>query len=576
MEEYKFYAFISYRRGGEDEKVAKWLQRRLESYRVPVDIADRLDAPADWDFPERLTVFRDRTDLGAHVDLTEGLARSLKSSRFLIVVCSPRSAASPWVEEEVRFFQDAGRSDRIVPFIIEGAPEPLGEGGRGCYPPSLPASVLGVDLADGTKEEALIKTIARLLRVDYADLYRRHVRAERRFMLRTLVASFAVLALMAGLAVWALLAERKVAEQRREAEGLVRFLVFDMAEEAFDYIPIRARVRIAEKVQEYYDKWGTWDAGSRYAMAKHLMDLATTASMAGNKEENRHLRYKALSILEELRAGEPDNETYLELYGQILRQVGSMLKESSPDSGADYYRKSLDAARGFVRRNPDSPTGRKQEADALEALASRAVIEGRPDEALTFFEECVAIWEGLLRDFPQLEHEPYYIEGRANLYSLYSHFFRSQEKYAEAAAISETAIDLYASLLRQAPGNLSVLSTYGDELDNATMLETRLGNFASADAHYREGGRVRGLLLERDPDNAYYRFQMATNLAWGGVLRLQQNKRDEALVLLNRAEEFAAPLLEKQPKDAAYRSLSDLIRIVREEAVSKTKGEDGP
>lgn len=61
VDEYKYLAFISYKR--EDEKWAKWLQRKLEHYKLPTSIRK-----ADPSLPERVRpVFKDTTDLAGGV-----------------------------------------------------------------------------------------------------------------------------------------------------------------------------------------------------------------------------------------------------------------------------------------------------------------------------------------------------------------------------------------------------------------------------------------------------------------------------------------------------------------------------
>ena len=57
MEQFKYYAFISYSR--KDEKMAKWLQNAVETYRLPSAIRkSNIGIPAKL-FP----LFRDKTDL---------------------------------------------------------------------------------------------------------------------------------------------------------------------------------------------------------------------------------------------------------------------------------------------------------------------------------------------------------------------------------------------------------------------------------------------------------------------------------------------------------------------------------
>ena len=551
---YKYYAFISYKRGGPDEKYASWLQRRLERYRIPAITGVQ-------ELPKHLKVFRDKTDLGSHASLDEGLSRNLEISRFLVVLCSPRSAESQYVADEVRYFLGNRSTENIVPFIIEGTPEPRNEGEKQCYPSVLPRSILGVTLSDGTKEEAFIKILARLLQVDYADLYHRHLRAARRFMMQALAGSLAVLALMTGLALWAVSAERRATEQRIEAEGLIRFLTFDMADEAFDYIPIRARLVINERVQAYYDKWGVRDPDAEYSRAKHLMDWATTARMAGNEEENRRARTEALGVLERLHAAEPDNETYFELYDQVLRQVGNLWTHDDPAKANNYYLESLQAARDFVGRNPNAGAARVQLADALSTLASKAVVERDLQSAMSMFSESAGVWEQLFRQFPQMNEEPYYLEKAANLYASFSHFFQASGKTEDAADWSGKALGPYEALHRADPDNLHVLFLYGGELDNATMLETRLNRLASADAHNREALRIKRILLARDPENVDSRFQLATSLGYGGVLRANMSDDAGAKAFLGEALEILTPLTADYPKMDAYTALLELVKM---------------
>ncbi len=52
----------------------------------------------------------------------EWLHRALEVSDYLIVLCSPRSAVSPWVSKEVEAFKELGCSDRILAIIIAGEP----------------------------------------------------------------------------------------------------------------------------------------------------------------------------------------------------------------------------------------------------------------------------------------------------------------------------------------------------------------------------------------------------------------------------------------------------------------------
>ena len=93
--QYTNIAFISYKR--EDEKWAKWLQKKLEHYELPTEI--RKQNP-DLEFANNPRhVFKDTTDLSGGV-LEKAIKEGLASSKYLIVICSPRAAKSPWVCKE--------------------------------------------------------------------------------------------------------------------------------------------------------------------------------------------------------------------------------------------------------------------------------------------------------------------------------------------------------------------------------------------------------------------------------------------------------------------------------------------
>ena len=127
MDAFEYDAFISY--SHRDLKWAKWIQEKLETFHIP-DGADEL-----FTNRRRMRVFRDQTDL-AGVEVTTSLRRELRLSRFLIVVCSPNSAASRWVNDEVAYFEGLGRQDNIIAFIVDGEPDsdnPALE----CYPPRM-------------------------------------------------------------------------------------------------------------------------------------------------------------------------------------------------------------------------------------------------------------------------------------------------------------------------------------------------------------------------------------------------------------------------------------------------------
>lgn len=172
------YAFISYNHY--DVKAAKWLHKKLESYRLPTEIHNEFE-----DSKYLRPVFRDQEDLNTGV-LGDELRKHLESSKYLIVICSPNSAKSEWVSNEVKAFIEWGRLEHIIPFIIDGIPNSGGE--DECFPVSLRKYVaenpdrelLGINILEVGREKAFVRVVSRMLGVSFDELWKRHERERRK------------------------------------------------------------------------------------------------------------------------------------------------------------------------------------------------------------------------------------------------------------------------------------------------------------------------------------------------------------------------------------------------------------
>lgn len=111
-----FAAFVSYRHVEPDRSWAIWIQRSIEAFLVPRKLLPPGGAPALG------PVFRDEEELSAGAELPPRIQAALQRSGALIVVCSPRTIESTWVNEEVRYFRSLGPNKPILPLLIEGEP----------------------------------------------------------------------------------------------------------------------------------------------------------------------------------------------------------------------------------------------------------------------------------------------------------------------------------------------------------------------------------------------------------------------------------------------------------------------
>ena len=234
-----YSAFISY--SSSDVAHARWLHRALETYKLPK--GSRTDHLALRPDGRRLKpVFRDRDELSASPDLGASIRKALSECEALVVLCSPRSARSKWVDAEVREFQRLGRASRIFCLLVEA-----GEDGAiaECFPPSLldkdGTEPLAADLRvemDG-RTGAKLKVIAGIVQLDFDRLRQREQSRRNRQLVLIASASVTGLVITSGLALIAYFAsveayhQRDIARERTAtAEQTVAFVkgMFEVAD----------------------------------------------------------------------------------------------------------------------------------------------------------------------------------------------------------------------------------------------------------------------------------------------------------------------------------------------------------
>ncbi|HVF70347.1 MAG TPA: toll/interleukin-1 receptor domain-containing protein [Chthoniobacterales bacterium] len=208
-DEFRYWAFISYSHA--DAKWGDWLHTALETYRVPARLV-RNARPAGA-VPRRVfPVFRDREELASSASLGENIQNALRLSRALVVICSPRAAASRWVNEEIKLYKSMGREDRVFCLIVDGEPYAKPDSGLlECFPKAVllrlddkgelssePAEPIAADAREGKdgKRNALLKLIAGIVGVSFDELRQRERQRQLRQRIRVAALAVAVTAVV--------------------------------------------------------------------------------------------------------------------------------------------------------------------------------------------------------------------------------------------------------------------------------------------------------------------------------------------------------------------------------------------
>ena len=341
--EYKYRAFISY--SHQDKTWGDWLHKGLESYRVPKPLIGR--ETRFGPVPARLfPIFRDREELPTTSDLSHAIDDALRDSLMLIVMCSPASAASQWVNEEIRAFKHLHGEDRILAIVIGGEPNATDKGAPTdeCFPEALRYKV-GPDGAltdertepiaadarphgDG-KDDALLKLLSGVLAVNFNDLKQREVQAARRRarIAQSIAGVMAVLALVAVGAGWVAYQNQQIAEEQR-AEAVAQRQIAeaqtrradaerDIAEAQRRLAESRLREALIERTSRII---ADGHAAARTGAAEQAMTLALAALETARDLQEPPLTDAAAQLAQALLI---DDRTEALLYGRYPEELGT-------------------------------------------------------------------------------------------------------------------------------------------------------------------------------------------------------------------------------------------------------------
>lgn len=314
----RFRAFISY--SHRDKRVAARLHQRLENYRLP----RRLRAKGVGAAPDgRLgRIFRDREDLPAAGDLTEAVRAALASSDVLIVLCSPDSAQSIYVDQEIRLFRELHPGRPILSAILHGAPEAV-----------MPAALrienepLAADLrreGDGRKL-GFLKIVAGLAQVPLDALVQREAQRQLRRVMAVTGVAFVAVVILSAMTIFALQSRNEARVQKAAAEGLVEYMLTDLRDRLRGVGRLDVMTAVNERAMDYYESQGDLDdlpAASLERRARILLAMGEDDSNRGELALAADKFAQAHRVTGTLLAREPGNSNRIFAHGQSEYWLG--------------------------------------------------------------------------------------------------------------------------------------------------------------------------------------------------------------------------------------------------------------
>jgi len=473
----RYSAFISYSHA--NQAVARWLHRALEGYRLPRSLRGT-ESPFG-PVPKRLPpVFRDRDELPASGDLGEELRAALAASRFQIVICTPRSAASKWVNEEILSFKRVHGEYRTLALIAEG--EPYSGGAQECFPPALrfklapdgslsdtPAEPIAADIRPGKdgKRLALLKLVAGISGVQLASLARRDTARRQRRLIMITAGSMAVSVLTIGLAIYAESQRRIAVRQERLADRSLQFLIdtFAIANPATENPRTITAMTILQRA-------------SNKAATELKDEPQVTARLlraTGEIYVNLGLPNEAEKDLKSALALQPEHG---EERARILLKLSKVaLKRSDPATAEN----DIKAAAAAVPGDPNSIS--EVHAEISEQGAGAAFVAGRYNEAYDRFGQAAKMYQRLDGD---------HREDLARVWMARAQSLRRLRRYEEAERLFAQAEATYTKLL----GTNHVETATA--IHNRAVADFERGQTAEAAVRIAQAVAIYDRVLDRD------------------------------------------------------------------------------
>lgn len=369
---HRYFAFLSY--SHKDEDLAEWLHSELEQFRVPSRLVGKITEQGV--IPRRLTpVFRDRQELGAATDLGEEIEQALTGSQFLIVLCSPSAARSRWTNAEIAAFKRSRPDGCVLAAIASGEPfasEIPGRESDECFPPALRqrydrlgrptgkrAEPLAADLRDahGGRRVGFLRIVAGMLGVGLDELVQRETTRRHRRLAYLAAASLAGMALTSVLAVTAIRARDEARDQRREAEGLVAFMLGDLKDKLEPIGKLDALDGVGTRVLSYYRGQDAAELSDEALMqrSRALSLTAQVAYLRGDFNTAQKLYAEAREGTAEAIKRDPDDPQRLFEHAQNAFYLAQMAANDGDLAGAEQgFREYRSLAKRMTTLQPDN------------------------------------------------------------------------------------------------------------------------------------------------------------------------------------------------------------------------------
>ena len=520
-------AFISYSHA-QDKPVAAALQAAVQ----------RLGKA--WYRRRALRIFRDDTSLSATPHLWPSIEQALAQSRYLILLASPQSAASPWVAKEVAYWLANKSIDTLLLAVTEGdvgwddqsgdfiwsAATPLPPTLKGCFP----VEPKWVDLHEyracaPAKSSRFLDLAADLAATIHGipkeDLLSQEVRQQRRALMLawSAAASLLVLAVAAGWQWQIARTQRAKAENAlTTAAGTADRLVYDLALDLRNRrgMPVELVLNILDRAVEMQSQLANAHDTTpelRRLEATAMGELATTLIDQGARTSAKSAAERALTITESLVKLDPANPQYQRDLSVSLNKAGDASAALADFASAShFFERARDVIEKLVEASPGDAQLQSDLAACLGRIGATQIAANKRPEALATFQQAVTILENLAANQPDNSAWQYDLSAAYNRVGLIS---KAMGQSSAALNAFQGALAIRQKLVSAEPDNTEFQRGLFDDYTRVGDIFAATGARDDALAAYQNGLAVIEKLAAVDPANKQWQNELS--LAYDNV-----------------------------------------------------------
>ena len=495
----QFRAFISYCHA--DRAFAAKLQHRLESYRLPGQLAGRLAPIAEEPSGRLGPVFRDRADLSAAGDLSHAVRAAIAASSALVVVASPDAARSHWVAREIELFRELHPQATILVALVRGEPDD-----------ALPAAIrddgrepLAADFrreGDGYRL-AFLKIVGGLAGLPLDALVQRDAQRQLRRVTAVTLGTGALVVVMGLLLVMALSARAEADHRRADAEGLVTYMLTTLRDRLKQTGNLRDMGSVNARALQYVDGRGPVTGKSVLLRALVLHAAGEDAEAAGASDEAKRTFWAAYAITRDTLLRNPADPDALFAHAQSESWLGILaLNAADLPTARKHLTAYYDLAARLAAVEPNSVRSFMERGYSNGNLCEVETREKKIEKGLAYCRAALGSHREALKRAPGIDDQNTRIQlAIANRAGWLADTLTTNRQFAEARALRLEEAAIYRTLRVRERSSFELR-------EHATWPEIGLGKIDIAEGQVARGvARLEACLRDLDrlsdilPDN---------------------------------------------------------------------------